>query len=133
MINLSTITDHKNTQYILDRLTPAEMAIMNVNFTGLVANMKKSYKNLDKDLFINLVSTMETNPVYLQPIDPAKAPVALNAHGTLNKSILELQQAEQAHLRQEQAIKNQIETQAINDANDAQFQANHQLIKENNE
>ena len=88
--NLLTLADNKTAQYILDRLEPEQIAIMNLNFPALVIKIKKDYKNLDKNVFVNFVSTMKDDIHFLQPDDVSKEP-ALTVQGDLNEKVMEAQ------------------------------------------
>jgi hypothetical protein len=50
--NLSTITDEKTTEYILDRLSMDDMNNMSQNFPEILRLIKNKYKNMNKNKFI---------------------------------------------------------------------------------
>jgi hypothetical protein len=58
--NLSTITDEKTTEYILDRLTMDDMNNMNQNFPQILRLIKEKYTNMNKNKFIDIVKNKQT-------------------------------------------------------------------------
>ena len=64
--NLLKIADEKNTEYIIDRLEPEEIAYMNVYFDSILRDIKKKFKKLDKDIFISFVKEAQSREPVLQ-------------------------------------------------------------------
>jgi hypothetical protein len=58
--NLSTITDEKTTEYILDRLSMDDMNNMNQNFPQILRLIKEKYTNMNKNKFIDIVKSRES-------------------------------------------------------------------------
>jgi hypothetical protein len=58
--NLSTITDEKTTEYILDRLSMDDMNNMNQNFPQILRLIKEKYSNMNKNKFIDIVKSRES-------------------------------------------------------------------------
>ena len=61
MSNLLTITDEKNANYILDRLSDEEINMMNQNFPSLLKTLKTKYSKMNKDIFIKMVQNEKTD------------------------------------------------------------------------
>ena len=59
MANLLKISSTENAEYILDRLEPDEIYLMNLNFAGVVRDIQKNNKNLDKKIFISRVKQLK--------------------------------------------------------------------------
>jgi hypothetical protein len=58
--NLSSITDEKTTEYILDRLTMDDINNMNQNFPQILRLIKDKYKNMNKNKFIDIVKSKQS-------------------------------------------------------------------------
>ena len=62
MSNLLTITDEKNANYILDRLSDEEVNMMNQNFPSLLKTLKTKYSKMNKDVFLEMVKNKKPVP-----------------------------------------------------------------------
>ena len=100
LANLLKIANAENAQYILDRLDPQEIFNMNVNFAGIVKEIQKTRKNVDKKLFISRIKYLRQ-----ETVDDHK----LSAQGKLNLDALTEQQIQQEAMRFAQ--EKQYETQ----------------------
>ena len=94
MANLLKISSTENAEYILDRLEPDEIYLMNLNFAGVVRDIQKNNKNLDKKIFISRVKQLKPEAIRDTP---------LSARGQLNLDDLTERQTaqEEARLAQE--------------------------------
>ena len=90
LANLLKIANAENAQYILDRLDPQEIFNMNVNFAGIVKEIQKTRKNVDKKLFISRIKYLRQ-----EAVEDHK----LSAQGQLNLDALTEQQIQQEAMR----------------------------------
>jgi hypothetical protein len=58
--NLSSITDEKTTEYILDRLSMDDMNNLNQNFPQILRLIKEKYTNMNKNKFIDIVKSKQS-------------------------------------------------------------------------
>ena len=79
LANLLKISSTENAEYSLDRLEPDEIYLMNLNFAGVVRDIQKNNKNLDKKIFITKVKQLK--PEQIQDY-------SLSAQGQLNLDAL---------------------------------------------
>ena len=90
LANLLKISSTENAEYILDRLEPDDIYLMNLNFAGVVRDIQKNNKTLDKKIFISRVKQLKPEAITDTP---------LSAQGQLNLDALTERQIAQENAR----------------------------------
>ena len=105
LAKVSRIASNDNSQYIIDRLEPDEIAYLNLHFDKIFKDITDGgYKNIDKDLFISIVkdNTEDNNK------KNSTRPIILNSSGNaISLSDKLSARGEQRQLEQEE-IKNNL-------------------------
>jgi len=78
---ITKIANRTIAEYVVDRLEPAEVAFLVVNFKGILRDLKKRKSRLDKDAFITIVKQMSGD----NPMDMESIPADLSSIGEANQ------------------------------------------------